>query len=115
MVFGGKVGALARTVQSSALLIQAELARPHPNVHALQEAQAQILSAHLAALPRAPEELEELHDLWIEASFDCQSSSELAVINLSGDLTSCLAKIEVVVIKTRPYMPTPEGPTKLSP
>ena len=111
MVFGGKVGTLARTVQSSALFIQAELTKPQPNVHELQEAQVRIFRAHLAELPRAPKELFELHDLWIEASFECQYVSEWAVINLSGDLTSCLAKIEVVVKETMQYMPTQEAPT----
>src|SRR5450759_4473327 len=103
--FGLKVGTLARTVQSATLFIQAELAKPQPDVHAMQEAQAQILRAHLELLPPAPQELYDLHDSWIEASFNCQYITDLAVINLSGDLTSCLSAIDVIVKATAKYMP----------
>lgn len=115
MVFGAKVGTLARTIQSKTLFIQAELAKPQPNVRNMQEAQAQILRAHLEQLPPAPEELYDLHDLWIEASFDCQYGTNLAVINLGGDLIPCLSEIDIVVKATEKYMSAQEKPTKSIP
>ena len=115
MAFGAQVGTLARTIQSETLFIQAELAKPQPNLHDMQEAQAQIWRAHLEQLVPAPEELYDLHDLWIEASFHCQYITNLAVINFGGDLTPCLSEVDVVVKATAKYMPTQVGPTKSPP
>lgn len=115
MAFGVKVGTLARTIQSATLFIQAELAKPQPNLRDMQEAQTQIWRAHLEQLPPAPEELYDLHDLWIEASFHCQYITNLAVINFGGDLALCLSEIDVVVKATAKYMSAQEEPTESTP
>jgi hypothetical protein len=117
MAFGGKVGMLARTIQTETMFIQAELAKPYSNLHDMQEAQARIERAYLDIhyLGHAPEELKGLHDLWIEASFNCQYLTNLAVINGGGDLSSCLSQIDAVVKATEKYMPAQEESTKPNP
>ncbi len=115
MAYGAKIGTLARSVQTDALFIQAELAKPQPNVHEMQEAQARIYQSHLETLGKAPVELFELHDQWIVASFDCQYLTSVVVINLVGNLSPCLAEIEAVVKATEKYMPTQAGPTTMNP
>lgn len=110
--FGAKIGTLARTIQSKTLFLEAELAKPKPNLHNMQEAQAQISRAQLEQLPPAPEELYDLHDLWIEASFHCQYITNLAVINSGGDLAPCLSEIDEVVKATAKYMSEQEEPTE---
>jgi hypothetical protein len=114
MVFGAKIGTLVRTIQTAALFIQAELAKPQPNLHDMQEAHARIKTAYLdlSKVGPTPKELYDLNDLWITASFDCDYSTNLAIINGAGDLSTCLAEIDAVVKATAKYMPAQGEATK---
>lgn len=110
LVFGAKVGTLARTIQSAVVFIQSELVTSQPNLRDMQEAHARIKKAYidLHDIGRVPEELYSLRDAYIVASFECEDATNLAIINSGGDLTSCLAKIDLVVKETEKYMPAPE-------
>ena len=114
MVFGAKIGTLTRTIQTAALFIQVELAKPQPNLHDMQEAHARITTAYLdlSEVGPTPKELNDLHDLWITASFDCDYITNLAIINGAGDLSTCLSEINTVVKATAKYMPAQVEATK---